>query len=100
MTGLSFNSNQEFFTLLGYAVSDGIKDHFYRLIESIEAKSGDALKAARINAATVATTAEIEGMKAANEDRSRNGYAMAYSDSAFDAVADNLRKQVEEILGS
>lgn len=93
---IELNDRTDLINVVGYVVAGGVK----RSVDATKNQRGDALKAARINAATVATTAEIEGMKAANEDRSRNGYAMAYSDSAFDAVAENLRKQVEEILGS
>lgn len=68
--------------------------------EIVKDQDADMLKAARINAAITATNAELEGMKAANEDRRQNGHAMAYDAAAFDAVAANLTKRVEEILGS
>ena len=43
-------------------------------------------KAAYVFAQSVAAMAEIEGMKALNTERERNGYALAYSEEAFLAV--------------
>lgn len=40
-------------------------------------------RAAFIHAQSVAALAEIEGMKALNTERERNGYAIAYDDEAF-----------------
>lgn len=75
-------------------------DEVRTIIDTIQSRNEVALKTARINAAITATSAELEGMKAANEDRRQNGHAMAYDAAAFDAVAANLTKRVEEILGS
>ena len=45
-------------------------------------------KAAYVHAQAVAATAEIEGMKAMNTERERNGYALAYNEAAFFAIPD------------
>lgn len=45
-------------------------------------------KAAYIFAQAVAAMADIEAMKAMNTERERNGYALAYDENAFFAVAD------------
>lgn len=93
--GIKFNDRADFANVVSYAVADGVQC----VVDALKAQDGDALKAARLNAASVAATAEIEGMKAANEDRRQNGYAMAYDAAAFDVVVANLRKEVEEIIG-
>lgn len=45
-------------------------------------------KPAFVIARSVAAYAEIEAMKAANKERDRNGYALAYGEEAFIAVID------------
>ena len=47
-------------------------------------------KAAYVHAQAVAATAEIEGMKAMNTERERNGYALAYDEAAFFAIVDKF----------
>ena len=49
----------------------------------------------------VACVAEIEGMKAENQQRLQNGQSVAYGDDAFQVVSDTLTKiaiQLQEII--
>jgi len=41
---------------------------------------------AYVMAQTVAATARIEGMKATNLEKKRNGYALAYDGEAFEGI--------------
>src|SRR5580704_16136626 len=47
-------------------------------------------KTVRYFAEALACSAELEGMKALNIERQRNGYALAYGDDAFQEVANKL----------
>lgn len=51
--------------------------------------------AARIYAVAVKAQATIEGMKALNTERERNGYALAYSEQAFLDVAMEVGRAIE-----
>ena len=54
---------------------------------------------ARVMALSVAITARIEGMKAANTEREKNGYALAYGESAFFEVEQELITLVSAEIG-
>lgn len=75
-----------------------VEGRFYVL--TIDAQSGDALKIARINAATVAATAEIEGMKAVNAQYALGGDPPPRDEADFEKVAKALRNEIREILRS
>jgi len=46
----------------------------------------DEQKAAYVHAQSVAATAQIEGMKATNTERERDGKALAYDELAFQDI--------------
>lgn len=52
-------------------------------------------KAAFINAQTALLNCEVAGMIAENQARQRNGYALAYTEEAFDFIY----KKYEPVLG-
>lgn len=53
---------------------------------------------AYINAQVVCAMAEIEGMKAANTERERNGYSLAYGEEAFYAVPEKFGLTHNQVL--
>ena len=57
----------------------------------------DELKAALIYAASVRTTAIIEGMKAENQHRLICDNQISYGDEAFADVADKLSAEIERL---